>query len=41
MVTYYLTGKIRKTVRVERKKGWFGKEVEEIPVHDAEELKKE
>ena len=33
---YYLTGKIRKKERIEKKKGWFGKEIVEIPVYDAE-----
>lgn len=40
MVTYYITGKIRKKVKVEKKKGWFGKEIEEIPVLDAEKLER-
>ncbi|MCD6373034.1 MAG: hypothetical protein J7L37_05760 [Thermococcus sp.] len=37
---YYLTGKIKKKERIERKKGWFGKEVVEIPVYDAEKTSK-
>jgi len=36
VVKYYLTGKIRKKERIEKKKGWFGKEIVEIPVYDAE-----
>ncbi|WP_457750468.1 hypothetical protein [Thermococcus sp.] len=40
MVKYYLTGKIRKKERIEKKKGWFGKEIVEIPVYDAEKTSK-
>ena len=41
MVKYYLTGEIRKKERIEKKKGWFEKEIIEIPVYDAEKTSKE
>ena len=40
MVKYYLTGKIKKKERIERKKGWFDKEIIEIPVYEAEKTNK-